>query len=128
VLMNAVVNAEQAMAGPGRLMIRTTTADGQVLVSVEDTGPGLPADVRARLFEPFFTTKEVGSGTGLGLSIAYGIVQAHGGSIDAGNRDGGGASIVISLPALTAAPSTPPRRKQSAKSPKAEGRRLKAEG
>jgi signal transduction histidine kinase len=121
VLMNAVVNAEQAMAGPGRLMIRTTTANAMVVVSVEDTGPGLPADVKARLFEPFFTTKEVGSGTGLGLSIAYGIVQAHGGTIEAVNRDGGGARIAIALPALATARAKPPKRAGSnpRKSPKA---------
>jgi two-component system sensor histidine kinase HupT/HoxJ len=52
-----------------------------------------------RLFEPFFTTKEVGQGTGLGLAITYGIVQEHGGRLDARNRADGGAIFTIALPA-----------------------------
>ncbi len=69
----------------------------QVTITVDDSGPGLSPEVRARLFEPFFTTKEVGTGTGLGLAIAFGIVNAHGGTIEATNRDEGGARFVISL-------------------------------
>ena len=66
-------------------------------ITLDDSGPGLSPDVKARLFEPFFTTKEVGEGTGLGLAITYGIVKAHGGTIEASNRDEGGARFVITL-------------------------------
>ena len=97
-LLNLVLNAEQAMAGRGQLLVGTAmTEGGQVTITVEDSGPGLSPDVKARLFEPFFTTKEVGEGTGLGLAITYGIVKAHHGTIDATNRDEGGARFVITL-------------------------------
>jgi signal transduction histidine kinase len=97
-VLNLVLNAEQAMAGRGHLVVGTAmTQGGQVTVTVEDSGPGLTPEVKARLFEPFFTTKEVGAGTGLGLAITYGIVKAHGGTIDATNRDEGGARFAITL-------------------------------
>ena len=97
-LLNLVLNAEQAMGGHGQLVVTTAaTADGQVTIAVDDSGPGLSPEVQARLFEPFFTTKEVGSGTGLGLAIAFGIVNAHGGTIEATTRDEGGARFTISL-------------------------------
>lgn len=99
-VLNLILNAEQAMAGRGRLTISTRAAEGgHVRIVVEDSGPGLSREVRARLFEPFFTTKEVGAGTGLGLAITYGIVKAHGGTIEAVNGDQGGARFTISLKA-----------------------------
>jgi len=97
-LLNLLLNAEQAMAGPGQLVVRTAaTESGQVTITLDDSGPGLSPEVKARLFEPFFTTKEVGEGTGLGLAITYGIVKAHGGTIEATNRDEGGARFVVTL-------------------------------
>ena len=97
-LLNLMLNAEQAMGGHGQLVVTTAaTAEGQVTIAVDDSGPGLSPEVQARLFEPFFTTKEVGSGTGLGLAIAFGIVNAHGGTIEATTRDEGGARFTISL-------------------------------
>jgi PAS domain S-box-containing protein len=106
-LLNIVLNAEQAMGGAGRLTVRSQVhAEGQVRVTVEDTGPGLTAAVRSRLFEPFFTTKEVGAGTGLGLAIAFGIVRAHGGTLEADNHPGGGARFVVTLP-VTPPPEAP---------------------
>jgi two-component system sensor histidine kinase HupT/HoxJ len=71
---------------------------GRILVSVRDTGNGIPADVLSRIFEPFYTTKDVGQGTGLGLAISYGIVQEHGGEILVTNHKEGGAVFTIDLP------------------------------
>jgi signal transduction histidine kinase len=107
VFLNVVMNAEHAIAAsgrPGRIEI-TTAASGpshRVVVTVRDTGNGIPPDELTRVFEPFYTTKEVGKGTGLGLAIAYGIVHEHGGEISAANAPGGGAVFTIELPALPA--------------------------
>jgi signal transduction histidine kinase len=79
---NLIDNAVQAMNGVGTLTIRTFRDDDHVVVSVGDTGPGIPEALRKRVFEPFFTTKPVGEGTGLGLDISYRIVvNGHGGDI-----------------------------------------------
>jgi signal transduction histidine kinase len=79
---NLIDNAVQAMNGAGTLTIRTFRDDDHVVVSVGDTGPGVPDELRKRVFEPFFTTKPVGEGTGLGLDISYRIVvNGHGGDI-----------------------------------------------
>ena len=79
---NLIDNAVQAMSGAGTLTIRTYREDDHVVVSVGDTGPGVPDDLKKRVFEPFFTTKAVGEGTGLGLDISYRIVvNGHGGDI-----------------------------------------------
>jgi signal transduction histidine kinase len=75
---------------------------GRVQVHVEDTGPGIPADVLPRVFDPFVTTKGA-NGTGLGLSISYGIVREHGGSIRADSEPGGGARFTVELPVGRAA-------------------------
>ena len=100
--LNIIINAEHAIesggSSGGALELTTTTEGDQVIVTVRDSGPGLPEDVLPRIFEPFFTTKEVGKGTGLGLAITYGIVQEHGGTIQASNAPGGGALFRIALP------------------------------
>ena len=67
-------------------------------LEVEDTGPGIPPDVQARLFDPFFTTKP--SGAGLGLAVAERIVEKHGGALQLQTRNGQGATFAIILPAL----------------------------
>jgi two-component system sensor histidine kinase HupT/HoxJ len=69
-----------------------------LLITIRDTGPGMPAQVLPRIFEPFYTTKEVGKGIGLGLAIAYGIIQEHGGEIIATNHPDGGALFKVALP------------------------------
>lgn len=77
----------------------TTHAGQDYVIRISDTGPGVPKDLQERVFEPFFTTKPVGSGTGLGLATAYGVVQAHDGSIvvtDA--RESGGACFTLRVP------------------------------
>jgi signal transduction histidine kinase len=106
VLLNFVVNAEQAIVAsgrlPGRITIRSRDLDGRVMLEVEDTGPGIPADNEAKLFQPFFTTKPVGQGTGLGLSISYGIIDSLGGRIGYRGAPAGGALFYFDLPAASA--------------------------
>src|SRR5262249_2376062 len=83
--MNLLANAVDACPEGGKVTVRTEAApaaDG-VLIRVSDTGTGIDPEVRDKIFDPFFTTKPLGQGTGLGLSISYGIVKAHGGTIDA---------------------------------------------
>jgi PAS domain S-box-containing protein len=103
VFLNMVMNAEHAIASTGRRgRIELTTAvarsGDRIVVTVRDTGTGIPEDTLTRIFEPFYTTKEVGKGTGLGLAIAYGIVQEHGGHISAANHPDGGAVFTVELP------------------------------
>ena len=88
------------MPDGGRIELRVSaTLDGGVRLSIQDSGPGIPATVLPHVFEPFFTTKPVGDGTGLGLAIAYGILQDHGGSLTAANSVSGGALLTMTLPA-----------------------------
>ena len=98
IFLNLVLNALQAMPNGGSLTLATWAEDGVVCTSFEDTGPGIPEENLERIFEPFFTTKDVGVGTGLGLSVALGIIEAHGGTISAENRAGGGARFIVTLP------------------------------
>jgi GAF domain-containing protein/ActR/RegA family two-component response regulator len=105
VLLNLVTNAFQAMEDSGgQVTVRSRSSAGRLRIEVEDTGPGVPAEIRTRIFDPFFTTKPVGTGTGLGLSVAHGIVSAHEGRIWVEEAPGGGARFVIELPVRTAAP------------------------
>lgn len=79
---NLIANALDAMAGHGRLTIKTQRDEDHVTVEIGDTGPGVPAEIQSRIFEPFFTTKPLGKGTGLGLDISYRIVVGrHHGNI-----------------------------------------------
>jgi len=99
VLIHLVVNAVQAMTEGGELIIRTSAEPGTVIITVEDTGVGVPAEILENLFNPFFTTKDVNEGKGLGLSIVHGIVKSHGGTIQAESDLGKGTRFVIKLPA-----------------------------
>ena len=86
---NLIDNAADAMDGKGELTIRTRAEDGWIAVEIEDTGPGIPADLVTRVFDPFFTTKPVGRGTGLGLATTHSIVvKKHGGSLAVASRPG----------------------------------------
>lgn len=100
VMMNLIQNAVDATAGraDGRLAITLTCADGTATLRFEDNGPGIAPEVIGKVFDPFFTTKPVGQGTGLGLSISYGIVERHGGRLEAANAPQGGAVFGVSLP------------------------------
>lgn len=86
---NLIDNAIDAMNGKGELTIRTFKKQNDVVVEIQDTGLGIPEDVRSRIFEPFFTTKGVGAGTGLGLDITRRIVvQRHHGEISLDSKPG----------------------------------------
>lgn len=101
VVTNLVLNAAQAMEGwdgTRKINIRSRSANGQVLLSVADTGPGVPAEIRTRVFEPFFTTKSGKGGTGVGLSLCLNIVASHGGQMSIEDTIGGGATFIIQLP------------------------------
>ncbi len=116
VLLNLLMNAEQAMLGAhgrGTIVIRTwhDSAKQQVVLEVNDDGPGVADSVQGKIFDPFFTTKEVGKGTGLGLTVAYAIVQEHGGRITLKSQRGAGASFFVEFPMSGGKPA-PPRRLQ----------------
>lgn len=96
VLVNLLLNALDAMPRGGDLAVEVDAQADAVQVRVRDSGPGLPPGVRARLFEPFVTGKE--GGVGLGLSICKRLVEAHGGSITAGDAPGGGTVVAFLLP------------------------------
>jgi signal transduction histidine kinase len=103
VLVNLAINAQQAMAGErGELSVRTRAVGGQVLIELQDSGPGISPELQKKVFEPFFTTKAAGQGTGLGLSVSYGIIESHGGRIEVRSSPGHGATFVISLPVAAA--------------------------
>jgi len=99
VFVNLVVNAVQATAEGGKLTITTSSDDGRVRVSFEDTGSGISPQNMQKLFTPFFTTKSEVKGVGLGLSVSYGIVQRHGGTIEVQSEVGKGSTFTVVLPA-----------------------------
>lgn len=96
VFTNLMVNAVEAMEAEGLLLLETDFRDGQLVVEITDTGPGISEQVREKLFNPFFTTKRRGSG--LGLSVSYGIVERHGGTIAVQSEPGHGATFRVCLP------------------------------
>jgi two-component system NtrC family sensor kinase len=102
ILLNLVLNAADAVGGGGQIAVRARATGGQVELTVEDDGPGVPKAIRDRLFEPFATTKEVGRGTGLGLAVCRGLVEAAGGTIALDEQHTAGAKFVILLPAIAA--------------------------
>lgn len=97
VLVNLLLNAAQAMAGKGRVSLEISGGD-KALLSVCDTGPGIPAELMERIFEPFFSTKEKGEGTGLGLPVCRKLAEVHGGRLWVEAGLGGGACFRVQLP------------------------------
>ncbi len=98
VLMNLLSNAIDAIEGEGQIAVETKTDGPMFVISVSDTGRGMPEAVRERIFEPFFTTKPAGEGTGLGLSISYGIIRDHGGEMEARSVEGKGTQMIVRIP------------------------------
>jgi len=109
VVLNLVLNGIQAISGQGTVEVSLAPEDGHILICVKDTGRGIPAEALPKIFKPFFTTRK--EGTGLGLSLASGIVQSHGGTIEAHSTPGQGTQFRIHLPV------TPP----NTRSPKGAG-------
>ena len=108
VLVNLLLNAIDAVRGlpEGERRIgmeATATPEGRLLMTVTDSGPGVPAEVRDRIFEPFFTSKAPGQGTGLGLSLAYGLVREAGGTLSL-LPTAQGAAFRVDLPLATPEP------------------------
>lgn len=99
-VLNLVINAEEALAGdaPGRLWVRSRAVDGQVVMEVEDDGPGVPPELRSRIFEPYYTSKS-SAAAGFGLATVYSVVEAHGGHIEVLEGAAGGALFRVTLPA-----------------------------
>lgn len=99
VLLNLINNAVHAMEEKGGIVSISTAFDGHdILITVSDTGSGIPESIKQRIFEPFFTTKPVGKGTGLGLSICYGIIKNIGGDIQVDSVVGQGTTFRVMLP------------------------------
>jgi PAS domain S-box-containing protein len=98
VFLNLLNNAQEAIDGDGKIVIRTWKEGHQVKISIGDSGRGIPDRVKKKIFDPFYTTKEVGKGTGLGLSISFGIVEKHNGNIIVKSEPGKGAEFIVSIP------------------------------
>ena len=102
VLLNLIGNAVDAMPDGGALVVETALLrddDGlAAVISVVDSGAGIPAEQLERIFEPFFTTKAEGRGTGLGLSVSQGIARRHGGALDVDSKPGQGTTMRLRLP------------------------------
>jgi two-component system, NtrC family, sensor kinase len=101
VFLNLIINAAQAMEGHarGKLIVTSRVDDDHVVVTIADTGGGIPPEIQQRIFDPFFTTKDVGRGTGQGLAIARAIiVDRHGGSLSFDSVTGHGTTFVIRIP------------------------------
>jgi PAS domain S-box-containing protein len=108
VLMNLAINAADAMPEGGSLAIRSGVTGAWAWFEVQDTGQGIPEEIRESIFDPFFTTKPAGRGTGLGLSVVHGIVTQHGGTIELETTEGEGTRFRVLLPSTEAAPESVP--------------------
>jgi len=107
VVLNLLLNAIQAISGPGNIWVGTARRLETILLTVADDGPGIAPEIASRIFDPFYTTKPVGEGTGLGLAISEGIVIEAGGAIDVEDRPGGGAIFTVILPGVKFANENP---------------------
>ena len=113
VILNLIVNAAHAIGDAlkqrggekGKIIVRTRLEAPWAVVEVEDTGTGIPEEIRSRVFEPFFTTKAVGKGTGQGLSIVHTVVvKHHHGTVELTTEPGRGTKFILRLPLVTPEP------------------------
>jgi PAS domain S-box-containing protein len=98
VMLNILKNAKEAMPKGGTLFVRTSKKDHRVLIHIQDTGIGIPEEIKDKIFDAFFTTKQKVKGVGLGLSVCYGIIKDHGGEIKVESEPEKGTTFTISLP------------------------------
>ncbi len=132
VILNLAINARDAMAVGGSLTVKTDNVSlgepqgaeepppgDYVMVSVSDTGSGMPPEVRARAFEPFFTTKDIGKGSGLGLAQVLGFAQQSGGGVAIETQPGDGTAVKVYLPRAQGVAVAPPEPQQAARREKA---------
>ncbi len=97
-LLGNALDAQEEVGTSVRVSTRFVPEGPELVLEVEDEGPGIPEEILPKIFEPFFTTKEVGQGTGLGLAVSYRIVRDHGGRIEVENLRGGGCRFRVWLP------------------------------
>lgn len=102
VFLNLIVNAIQAIDGRGIVTIRTRERGGKAEVEIQDTGCGVPPELREKIFESFFTTKDAEQGTGLGLGISRDLVRKNGGQIEVESEPGRGSTFRVKFPGLGA--------------------------
>ncbi len=98
VFINILLNGIDAVPEKGRIEVSSSFNGKEVVISFQDSGPGIAPEVLPKIFDPFFSTKGTGKGTGLGLSISYGIIKNHGGAIEVRNSKQGGAVFTLRLP------------------------------
>ena len=130
VLLNLGKNAIDAMHGAGGGTLRFAahdTEEGHVVLRVQDTGPGIPDDVRAHMFEPFFTTKGAGKGSGMGLHLVNEIVKSQKGTIECETKVGSGTTFLVCLPTLSGGASLEKETSDGHREDHAADRRRRAE-
>jgi signal transduction histidine kinase len=113
--LNLLLNAAQAMAGHGRIIVTMERRNDAAVIHIRDTGPGIPLEIREQIFEPFFTTKARGGG--LGLPIARRTAELHGGTLNLSCPPEGGTVVTMTLPIRPAAESKAPAAPQAHRRP-----------
>jgi PAS domain S-box-containing protein len=114
-VLNLLLNAAQAMAGHGRIIVTTERRNDAAVIHIRDTGPGIPLEIREQIFEPFFTTKARGGG--LGLPIARRTAELHGGTLNVSCPPEGGTVVTMTLPIRPAVGSKAPAEPQAHRRP-----------
>uniref|UniRef100_UPI0025C51997 sensor histidine kinase n=1 Tax=Ignavibacterium sp. TaxID=2651167 RepID=UPI0025C51997 len=106
VMLNLLINSldsieEKYISDPAcekRIILNAARKDNYVILYIQDTGKGIPENIKDKIFDPFFTTKQPGKGTGLGLSVVYKIIESHNGKIQIDSNEGIGTTVKISIP------------------------------
>ena len=98
IYLNIIRNGVQAMEGKGKLIISSSKVNSSIVTTIQDNGPGIPANYLSKVFDPFFTTKEQGKGSGLGLNIVHRLVEKYGGEIQVNSKVNEGTTFTITFP------------------------------